>query len=147
MSFTSFNCNTPRDKNLLALGSLEVFKSSQPYPRFPPLNPAAKVSSPAARWSTGWQTSDRESDWAHHGVVGGGSSAGGVAGERRRHRGNTAAAVRSLAREQVGLGNVLHTWLLGTLGKVIDELVGSGSRGEQSSPMATRRRPQGHWLR
>jgi hypothetical protein len=60
-------------------------------------------------------------------VVGGGSSAGGIAGERqRRHRGNTAAAARSLAREQVGLSNVLHAGLLGTLGKVLDGLVGSG---------------------
>jgi hypothetical protein len=37
MNFTSFSCNTPKDKNLLALGSLEVFESSQPYPRFPSL--------------------------------------------------------------------------------------------------------------
>jgi hypothetical protein len=60
-------------------------------------------------------------------VIGGGSSAGGVAGERRRrNRGNTAAAARSPGREHVGLGNVLHTGLLGTLGKVLDGLVGSG---------------------
>jgi hypothetical protein len=85
------------------------------------------VRSPAARWSTGWQTSDEKGDWAHHGVIGGGSSAGGVAGERRRrNRGNTAAAARSSAREQVGLSNVLPTGLLGALGKVLDGLVGSG---------------------
>jgi hypothetical protein len=85
------------------------------------------VSSPAVRWSTGWQTSDGKGDWAHHGVIGSGSSAGGVAGERRRrNRGNTAAAARSPAREQVGLSNVLHTGLLGALGKVLDGLVSSG---------------------
>jgi hypothetical protein len=79
------------------------------------------------RWSTGWQTSDGEGDWAHDGVIGGGTSAGGVAGERwRRHRGNMAAAARSPAREQVGLSNVLHTGLLGALGKVLHGLVGSG---------------------
>jgi hypothetical protein len=69
----------------------------------------------------------RECDWAHHGVIGGGGSAGGVAGERRRrHRGNTAVAARSPAREHVGLSNVLHAGLLGALGKVLDGLVGSG---------------------
>jgi hypothetical protein len=35
-------------------------------------------------------------------------------------------AVRSPAREQVGLSNVLHAGLLGALGKVLDGLVGSG---------------------
>jgi hypothetical protein len=85
------------------------------------------VSSPAARWSTGWQTSDGEGDWTHHGVFGGGSSDGGVADERRRrNRGNTVAAARSPARERTQLSNVLHTGLLGTLGKVLDGLVGSG---------------------
>jgi hypothetical protein len=74
----------------------------------------------------GWQTSDGKGDWAHHGVIGGGSSAGGVAGERQRNRGNTGAAARSPAREQVGLSNVLHTGPLGALGKVLDGLVGSG---------------------
>jgi hypothetical protein len=52
-------------------------------------------------------------------VIGGGSSAGGVAGERRRrHRGNTAVAARSPAREQAELSNVLHTGLrvVGCLG-------------------------------
>jgi hypothetical protein len=39
MNFTSFSCNTPKDKNLLALGSMEVFEPSQPYPRFPSLEP------------------------------------------------------------------------------------------------------------
>jgi hypothetical protein len=60
-------------------------------------------------------------------VIGGGSSAGGVAVERRRrNKGNTATAARSPVREQVGLSNVLHAGLLGTLGKVLDGLVGSG---------------------
>jgi hypothetical protein len=40
--FYNFSCNTPKDKNLLALGSLEVFESSQPYPRFPSLEPDGK---------------------------------------------------------------------------------------------------------
>jgi hypothetical protein len=106
------------------------------------------VSSPAARRSTGWHTSDGEGDWAHHGMIGGGSSAGGVAGERRRrHRGNTAAAARSPVREQVELSNVLHTGLLGTIGKVIDGLVGSGVTRRAELAMAARRRPRGLWLR
>jgi hypothetical protein len=42
-------------------------------------------------------------------------------GRRRRRSGSTAAAARSPVKEQVGLGNVLHTWLLGVLGEVLDE--------------------------
>jgi hypothetical protein len=86
--------------------------------------------------------------WAHRGVIGGGRSAGGVAGERRRrHRGDTATAARSPAREQVGLGNVLHTGLLGALGKVLDGPPDLENRRRASSARAARRRPRELGLR
>jgi hypothetical protein len=110
--------------------------------------PAAKASSPAARWSTGWQTSDGGCDWAQHGVVGGGSSAGGVAGKRRRrHRSNTAAAARSPARGRAWLSNERRTWLQCDLGEVLQAPIGLESSGGTGSAGLARRRPREFELR
>jgi hypothetical protein len=50
--------NHKTGKNLLALGPLKLLKPLQTEPWFPPLDPTAMASSPAARWGMGWQTSD-----------------------------------------------------------------------------------------
>jgi hypothetical protein len=63
----------------------------------------------------------RRCDWSYVWTIGGGGSTGDAGGERwRRDRGSTAAAAGSSAREQAGMGIVMHTGLLGTLGEVLD---------------------------
>jgi hypothetical protein len=71
----------------------------------------------------------RGCDWSYPCPIGGGGSTGDAVSEwRRRDRGSTAVAVGSSAREQVGMGNVLHIGLLGTLGEVLDGLLGLENR-------------------
>jgi hypothetical protein len=84
----------------------------------------------------------RGCDWSYTCPIGGGGSTGDAVGERRRrNRDSTAAAAGSSAREQAGMGNVLHTGLLGTLGEVLDGPPGLENRrkGEfgEGCPTAT----------
>jgi hypothetical protein len=84
----------------------------------------------------------RGCDWSYPCPISGGGSTGDAVGERRRRdRSSTAEVAESSAREQAGMGNVLHTGLLGTLGEVLDGPLGleNRRRGEfgEGCPAAT----------
>jgi hypothetical protein len=109
MHFTSWSYKHKGGKNPYAIGSLEIFNSSQPYPRFPPMDLMVAAYSPAARWSTGWQTSNPDARFHSPRVCWPRLEGRGCSGERARRRPTAAvAAARTPAKLGTGLPNA---WL------------------------------------